>query len=333
MPSEPEPFCAKVRMKAYPTHESGGILWTYMGPKETMTPFRDFGTDGLDASEFRAAKQYSTCNWVQAMEGNIDTAHISHLHQFDGIDLIPDDGSDKPGYPSNAISWKFWRPDRAPRLEVEDTWYGYRYAGIRTTPNGHTHVRITAYAVPCMTMVASIPFSAGIGMFIPIDDENCWRYIMMPKKRQNPRNLGGENLFAVAPFSTPITGRTDGIIPRMYTAENDFQVDRDYQRHGIFSGVSDFVSQDLMVTESMGPIYDRTQEQLGATDKAISRMRHILISAAKGLAAGKKPPAVGADLDFRSIRGAEKILEAGEDWRVLGTDDDPIVQEALGIEP
>jgi hypothetical protein len=119
----------------------------------------------------------------------------------------------------------------------------------------------------------------------------------------------------------------------MYTAENDFQIDRDYRSHGIFSGVSDFVSQDLMVTESMGPIYDRTQEQLGSTDKAISRMRHILISAAKGLAEGKKPPAVGADLDFRSIRGAEKILEAGEDWRVLGTDDDHIVQEALGIEP
>jgi phthalate 4,5-dioxygenase len=82
------------------------------------------------------------------------------------------------------------------------------------------------------------------------------------------------------------------------------------------------------VTESMGPIYDRTQEQLGSTDKAISRMRHILISAAKGLAAGKEVPAVGDGLDFRSIRGAEKILEAGEDWRVLGTNDDPTVQES-----
>ena len=38
MPSEPVPFCEKVRMKAYPTHESGGIVWTYMGPRETMTP-------------------------------------------------------------------------------------------------------------------------------------------------------------------------------------------------------------------------------------------------------------------------------------------------------
>jgi phthalate 4,5-dioxygenase oxygenase subunit len=329
MPSEPAPFCDKVRIRAYPTHESGGIVWAYLGPRETMTPFRDFGTDELGPGEFMATKQHSTCNWVQAMEGNIDTAHISHLHQWKGIDDIPDDGSDKPGYPSNAMSWKFWRHDRSPRLELEDTWYGYRYAGIRTTPNGHTHVRVTAYALPYSTMVASIPFSSGHGMFVPIDDENCWRYFSAPKTWRNPRNLGGTNLFALAPFSTPVSNPRDGIIAREYTAENDYQMDRDVQRSNhIFSGVSDFVSQDLMVTESMGPIYDRSQEKLGSTDMAISRMRHILLSAAKGLAEGKEPPAVGAG-DYRGIRGAEKILEPDEDWRVLGTADDPVVQESV----
>ena len=330
MPSEPVPFCDKVKMRAYPVHESGGIVWTYMGPRAAMTPFRDFGTDGRDAGEFVAMKQLTTCNWVQAMEGNLDTAHISHLHQFDGVDDIPDDGSDKPGYPANAMSWKFWRHDRAPRLEVEETWYGYRYVGIRTTPNGHTHVRITAYAIPYSTMVASIPFSSGQGLFVPVDDYACWRYFQAPKVRPNPRGLGGANLFAVAPFTTPMSAYATGIVPRGYTAENDYLIDRDYQRHGIFSGVPDFVSQDLMVTESMGPIYDRTEEHLGSGDKAISRMRHILISAARNLAEGKEPPAVTGD--FRAIRGAEKILDADEDWRILGTGADPVVQEALGLE-
>jgi hypothetical protein len=178
-------------------------------------------------------------------------------------------------------------------------------------------------------MVASIPFSAGQGMFIPIDDNNCWRYFTAPRTWRNPRNLGGANLFSIAPFSTPVSTATDGIVPRRYTAENDYLIDREVQRNSTFSGVADFVSQDLMVTESMGPIYDRTQEQLGSTDKAISRMRHLLISAAKGLAEGKEPPAVSAGRDFTSIRGAEKILEPGEDWRVLGTSDDPVVREAL----
>jgi phthalate 4,5-dioxygenase len=332
MPSEPVPFCEKVRMRAYPTRESGGIVWAYLGPRETMTPFRDFGTEGRDAGEFLATKQLTTCNWVQAMEGNLDTAHISHLHQFDAIDDIPDDGSDKPGYPSNAMSWKFWRHDRAPRLELEDTWFGYRYAGIRTTPNGHTHVRVTAYALPYSTMVASVPFSVGHGMFIPADDNNCWRFFVGPRdrNRHNPRGLGGANLFSLAPFSTPITGRTDGIIPRLYTMDNDYQIDRSGGPSGIFSGVSDFVSQDLMVTESMGPIYDRSAEHLGSTDRAISRMRHILLTAARSLATGGPPPAVTGD--FRSIRGAEKILEPDEDWRLLGTDTDPVVEEAYGIE-
>ncbi len=75
----------------------------------------------------------------------------------------------------------------------------------------------------------------------------------------------------------------------------------------------------------MGPIYDRSQEQLGSADRAITRMRHILLSAARGLAAGQEPPAVTGDC--RAIRGAGKILEPGEDCRVLGTDDDPAVQE------
>jgi hypothetical protein len=49
------------------------------------------------------------------MDGDLDTAHISNLHQFDAIDEIPDDGTDKPGYPSGYMSMKFWRHDpRAP---------------------------------------------------------------------------------------------------------------------------------------------------------------------------------------------------------------------------
>jgi hypothetical protein len=82
-----------------------------------------------------------------------------------------------------------------------------------------------------------------------------------------------------------------------------------------------------MSTETAGPIYDRTREHLGSTDVAVIRMHRIMLRAAKGLAEGEAPPALTGD--FRAIRGAEKILSEGEDWRGLGTDDDPTVQEAL----
>ncbi|HVV18948.1 MAG TPA: Rieske 2Fe-2S domain-containing protein, partial [Pseudonocardiaceae bacterium] len=327
MPSEPptSTFKNRVKLGAYPVHESGGIVWAYLGPRDTMTPFRDFGTESLPANRVYVRKQLAMCNWIQTMEGNLDSAHISFLHQFDGAADIPDDGTDKPGYPSNAMSWKFWRHDRAPRLEIHDTWYGYRYAAIRTTPNDNTHVRITDYCVPYTTIVAANPYTTRQLMIVPIDDENCWRYNFTTQVDANPNGYGGENLFSYAPFATPFLNRESGITPREYTAENDYLIDREDQRTATYSGIRDFVSQDFMVTESMGPIYDRTQEHLGSTDKAVVRMRNILLRAAKGLPEGVEPPALATgDHDFRTIRSAEKIIEADEDWRVLGTDADPV---------
>jgi nitrite reductase/ring-hydroxylating ferredoxin subunit len=331
MPNEPAEsnFKNKVTIAAYPTHESGGVIWTYMGPRETLTPFRDFGTETLPKEHISASKSYRYCNWIQSMEGNLDTAHISWLHQYNAIDDIPDDDSDKPGYPSNAMSLKFWRHDRSPRLDVVDQWYGMRYAGIRTTPNGHCHVRINAFVVPNITLVASIPFGTGLAIYAPIDDDHCWRYALSAQPPSNPRLLGGERRSSPAtnwPYVN-LPRQLSGISVRKYVAENDYMIDRYTQKTSTFTGVPEFVSQDLMVTESMGPIYDRTQEHLGTTDTGIIRMRTILLDAAKGLAEGKRPPAVGAENNYRGVRSAEKILASDEDWRVLGTDADPAVRE------
>ncbi|MGP4017758.1 Rieske 2Fe-2S domain-containing protein [Saccharopolyspora sp. 5N708] len=334
MPSEPpaSTFKERVRATAYPTHESGGIVWTYMGPPETMTPFRDFGTETLPVEYQLASKTRSYCNWVQTMEGNFDTAHISWLHSWPGANEIQDDGSDKPGYPSNVLTWKFWMHDRAPGIEVANTWYGFKYAGIRNTPNGHTNVRVTQYIFPYSTIVPAVPFSTRQLMVIPIDDDNCWRVNFNVSIPSNPAGHGGEPLFGtIDPYSAGQALRTNGEIARTHVAENDYLIDREQQRTTTFSGIADFVSQDLMVTESMGPIYDRSQEHLGAIDKAIIRMRQLIVRTAKKFAddpAAPLPALAGPDADFRRIRAADKTLEEGEDWRMLGTDDDPGVREA-----
>jgi phthalate 4,5-dioxygenase len=333
MPSEPpsSSFKDRVRARAYPVHESGGIAWTYMGPAETITPFRDFGTESLPEKNHLATKLQSYCNWIQTMEGNVDTAHISWLHSWDGAADIEDDGTDKPGYPSNKMTWKFWMHDRAPQLEIEETWYGFRYAGLRETPGGNTNVRITEYVFPYSTIIAAVPYNTRHLMVVPIDDHNCWRYNFEATVPSNPQGYGGAPLFSFGPFETPFTRRVGGITPRNYLAEADYNIDREVQRTTTFSGVKDFVSQDLMVTESMGPIYDRSQERLGTIDKAIIRMRNQLIRSAKALSEDSTAPLLalaGPDADFRKIRAADKILEDGEDWRSLGTDDDPVVQEA-----
>jgi hypothetical protein len=123
----------------------------------------------------------------------------------------------------------------------------------------------------------------------------------------------------------------NGVVQRTHSEENHYLIDREAQKTSLFSGITDFVSQDLMVTESMGAIYDRTQEHLGTTDISIIKMRSILIDAATALAAGGEAPALEGG--FTAIRAAEKILEANEDWRILGTDDDPAVREARLVAP
>jgi hypothetical protein len=210
---------------------------------------------------------------------------------------------------------------------VSDEWYGFRYAGLRQTPNGHTHARVTAYTIPYGTAIASIPFSSRELFVVPIDDEHCFRYGFNTTGNLNPRGHGG-----IPMTDTPYSrgGRSQsGITPREYTAENKYKIDREFQKSEAFSGIRDFVSQDMAMTESMGPIYDRTKEHLGTADLAVIRLRTVLIDAARMLANGKEPPGLAPGGDFRSIRAAEKILDEGEDWRVLGTDADPAVREAL----
>jgi phenylpropionate dioxygenase-like ring-hydroxylating dioxygenase large terminal subunit len=332
--SELNSFAHKIRVKNYPTRESGGIVWTYMGPPETMTPFRDFGTDSLPESLVAANKEQIYCNWVQSMDGDLDTAHISNLHQFDAIDDVPDDGTDKPGYPSGFMSMKFWRHDPAAQIEVDDTWHGFRYAGIRTTPNGFKHVRVTAWIFPFADIIAQIPFSTRLIFVVPADDVTTYRYNFTSQPPANPRGYGGALFFTYEKYPFEMLP-PNGVIPRPYNRENDYRIDRFAQKGLSYSGIADFRSQDAMATETAGPIYDRTTEHLGSTDVAMIRMHRQLLRAAKALAAADGDaekaglPALGGSGDFQAIRGAEKILADGEDWRVLGTDADPTVQEAL----
>ncbi len=241
MPSEPasSSFKERVQAKAYPVHDSGGIVWAYLGPRETRTPpFRDFGTDSLAPRARHGGKDLQPLQ-LGAGDGG-KPRHVAHLVAPPvRRDLrAADDGTDKPGYNSVETSWRIWRHDRAPRLEVQDDWYGYRYAGIRTSPNGHTHVRITGFCVPNVTTVAAIPYRGRLSMFVPVDDENCLRYNVVAQKIGDMHGYGsGGNLFDVRNF--PYAPQTrQGIRPREWTAENDYRIDRDAQRTQNFTGGS-----------------------------------------------------------------------------------------------
>jgi nitrite reductase/ring-hydroxylating ferredoxin subunit len=344
MPSEPAEsnFKSKVRVAAYPTHESGGIVWTYMGPPDKATPFRDFGTDSLPLERWRASKVTSYCNWVQGLEGNIDTTHVSFLHggrppamKREGT-YPEDDGTDKPGYPSLRMRGFLHRNAAAAHLEVQDTWYGFRYAGLRPTPAGYVNVRVSDFIMPYFAYVPQPYLPVGGDsciMMVPIDDNTYWRFSF----NTNPQNFTaqlergyGKDMPQFGPGTRAQNGGIGGgVQQRTQFAENDYLIDREVQRTRSFTGIEGIAQQDMAVTESMGTVYQRTHEHLGTSDRAVIRMRSMLLKAAKDLAQGIEPPALRGP--FHEIRSAERNIHPSDDWRLLGTAADPVVGEIAAV--
>jgi nitrite reductase/ring-hydroxylating ferredoxin subunit len=344
MPSEPAEsnFKNKVRATAYATYESGGIVFAYMGPKEKQPAFRDFGWGKLPPDQVRASKIINYCNFMQGLEGNFDTTHISFLHSYHtppgntpNPPVYPEgDETDRPGYPSRALRHWIHFTQMDPILEVEETWYGFRYAGIRKTPKGYLSVRVSDFIFPAFTYPPQpwLPVGGDAGNFlVPIDDHSHWRFGIETnpeiREAQVARGLGDAPPPG-GPGARAFYGRQP-IIPRPANPENDYLIDREKQSGQTYSGIEGIVTQDFAVTESMGQIYDRTKEHLGTSDRAVIRLRRMLIDAAKDLAEGIEPPALAADKPYDRIRAAERIILPGEDWRLLGTDADPIMRELL----
>jgi hypothetical protein len=281
-----------------------------------MTPFRTFPSHFTPREEWSATKTEVFCNYIQSMEGNIDSSHISFLHRNFQDWSYPDDGTDKPGYPTFPMSAYIRATSRDPKLEVEETGYGFRYAAIRRTAAGHTHVRMTVQVMPVITYVADpLPTQGNrLGLIIvPRDDDTCWRF-------------GGG--------IRPVSGRSQ-VIPgdqgeRVHGPWNDYLIDREMQRKVNYTGIVGVSNQDFAVTESMGPIYDRTREHLGTTDLAIIRMRQQLINAARNLERGIEPPGLDPNFPWHHVRSEERILAPGESWHTLATDADPVFRDFVG---
>src|SRR5438270_7777158 len=167
MPNEPaeSDFKQKVRAAAYPTAEKAGVVWSYMGPLDRLPPVPDLEWMRAPAGQAWVSKTYEACNYLQAMEGGLDTSHSSFLHR----DLTPD-GLSNPRARSTA-----------PRLEVLNTDYGYMYASIRHLPDDRQNfVRVYHYVMPFYQLRAGgSPKTLGNTdghMWVPIDDTTCWAW-------------------------------------------------------------------------------------------------------------------------------------------------------------
>ena len=314
MPNEPPEsnFKDKIRQRAYPCRERGGMIWTYMGPRSQPPPLPDLEWALLPEEQrvfqWQAVRE---CNWLQALEGDIDTSHLSWLHSR----------LDAGGDPSAGT----YHNDRAPRLEIAESEIGLLYAARRAEDESSYLWRITQWVLPFYGLFPGrgdevVPMH----IWVPIDDYNtmAWGVRWNPVRPFSERERAAESdiragIGELLPPTTAPWGRWRSKGNR----GNDYLLDPEAQRTQNFTGIPSVPMQDTAVTESMGPILDRSNEHLGTSDAMVIQVRRRLIALVTALREqGVTPPGVDDASLFRVRSGAVTLprdlnwLETMRDW-------------------
>jgi phenylpropionate dioxygenase-like ring-hydroxylating dioxygenase large terminal subunit len=307
MMNEPEDlgFTTKIRTTAYPVVEHGGIVWAYMGPAPAPPPPL-FAWTQTPEHRRHVSKVVQESNWLQGLEGGIDTSHAPILHR-----VLEADSSRAGFKPKDP----FVR-GKAPALEVDVTDYGYRYAGIRPLDGTDVHVRAYQFILPFHQIRPSrdeqgVPLIAG-HIWVPMDDETTMVYNWAMTARDEPLPEGErlERRLGNGPGDVDQT-----TFRSRQNRQNNYLLDRQVQKTETFTGIDGINVQDRAVQESMGPIVDRSREHLGPADKAVIQARRLLLDAVRTVRDGGTPRGVAAT--YYALAAAEATLARDVDWRTL----------------
>ena len=306
VPSEPagSEFPQRIKLKSYPLVERGGLLWTYMGPPEAQPPEPEWEFATVPSTQTISTKRLQECNWLQAMEGGIDSSHVSFLHRSD---LNTD-----PLF-KNARGNQYNLKDLRPVFEVVESPGGLYIGARRNAEHGNYYWRITQWVMPNFTMIPPRGDHSLHGHFwVPIDDENCWTWSY---EYHPTRALTDEEIKAVQEGKGVHVQSDPKTFRPIANKDNDYLIDRGAQKSGkTYSGVLGFGMQDASLQESMGPIVDRTKENLVSTDNGIIMARLRLLVAVKALAdRGVLPP--GIDSVHQKVRSASFILPPDQPFK------------------
>ena len=307
MPNEPPEygFDNKVRIAAYPTREYGGIVWAYLGPSEHVPELPKLEWARVPASHRYISKRRQETNFLQAIEGGIDSSHSNFLHASVEAFRAAPDYVEKVKNSANLRA-RYHLLDRAPRFTVKKTDYGLVIAVRRNAEEDTYYWRLTQFLLPSHTM---IPYQKGLSIhghcWVPRDDETCWVWTIS----WNPEApLSEEDWKAIRQETFVHTG-VDPVTMRPYrNKDNDYGIDRREQRKSSMTGIHGFAAQDQAMQESMGPVVDRTCERLGTSDTAIIAMRRLLLQEIHALQE-KRQPFAAHHGDVYWVRSASMVLK------------------------
>ena len=307
-------FKDRIRARAHPVREAGGLIWTYLGPAELQPPFPDWPWMNVDASHRVNAFALFPCNYVQVMEGLVDSSHLSVLH----ITPLSQAGKSELDFARKTESMVF---DAAPRIEAEVTDFGFHYVALRdlsSAQGSRIEARVAAFISPCF--IAN-PNGDLFFLVVPVNDVatrfyHVWWNVERkigeePQRSEQLKFVGLDEESLARHGMTPASAATD----KLPTRENRWHQDRDSVRKGHFTGLHSFTQEDMAASVSGGAIRDRTKEMLSVADIAIGRLYRVLLNTARRVAEGKGPIAV--DADTHTIFGANGTLDPGVNWHTL----------------
>lgn len=315
MPSEPADsnYKEKVKLKAYPVREAGGVIWAYMGPPELMAEPPAFDWMDVPESHRFASRWVQDCNYAQCVEGEIDSAHVSFLHSL----------VNKRDERKTARTGAYFSGDTAPKWKVVDMPWGMTLGARRVTGEGQYYWRMNQWYMPFYTMIAPVPGEArSFRMWVPSDDTHT-SIICVSYRQEKP--VGEAEVDGWKRGVNQHAERIPGTLIPVRNAANHYMIDREKQRQESFSGIDGIRAQDAAMVESAGPISDRTREHLGTSDTAVIRMRRLLLGAAKALAAGEEPKAAAGGALFK-VRSHSTVIDETGDFDAY-----PEIMEAMGI--
>ncbi len=275
----------KVRQVAYPCKEAAGIVWAYMGPKDKQPLLPNYEWLNLAPENLYVTKSIQDCSWLQGLEGECDSSHLSFLHRnFTGE--RPRGGGDGTLYAA----------DTAPQLEGIEMDYGIRMLSCRRI-GPDTYLRVSNIVMPCHGFIPTGGIKGNaegytIHSHVPIDDTHSMRYNIHfrrnrpiePEERQHDEEI-----------------RSD--FRKVRNLQNNYLQDREKQKRENFTGMGPiFLVHDACATETMGPRYDRSREHLGASDMTVIVARKFLLNAARAVANGKEPPHVIRTAEQNDVR-------------------------------
>jgi len=312
IPNEPPEyrFQNKVRITAYPAREYGGLVWVYMGPAESVPELPKLEWARVPESHRYFSKRLQETNYLQAVEGGIDSSHSNSLHATLDAFRVTDSYVESVRN-SSSLRDKYHVLDKSPRFTVRKTEYGLIIAARRNADEDTYYWRLTQFLLPSHTM---IPYQTGNSIhghcWVPRDDETCWVWTFswnpnQPLPEKDREAIRNETFVHAA--VDPVTFRP------LRNKSNNYLIDRDLQKKSSMTGIQGFATQDMAIQESMGPLADRTRERLGTSDTAIIAARRLLLQEIRALEAGEEPSAARHG-DAYWVRSASMVMNRDVDF-------------------